>query len=207
MASGIHDHTALWQLVKQGDRTAFDQVYHLYAAPVFTMVYKHIRSRADAGDITQEVFMDLWDKRADITIQSSLFNYLYSVARNRTFRYIKRNAARPESLELLQELLHEQGIPLVFQEAYSASAIRTMESSVASEIAGLPAQMKKVYQLNQEAGMSVPEIAELLLISPNTVKNHLSKVRKRLRQTISRLATIFITLFIVLLPLARFMAI
>jgi len=202
MTSGNHDHAALWQQVKQGDRTAFDQVYHLYAAPVFAMVYKHIHSRADAGDITQEVFMDLWDKRADITIQSSLFNYLYSVARNRTFRYIKRNAARPESLELLQELLNEQDMPLVFQEAYSASAIRTMESSVASEIAGLPAQMKKVYQLNQEAGMNVNEIAELLLISPNTVKNHLSKVRKRLRQTVSRLTFLLFTLFIVLLTVA-----
>lgn len=206
MASGTQDHTALWQLVKQGDRTAFDQVYHLYAAPVFTMVYKHIRSRADAGDITQEVFMDLWDKRADITIQSSLFNYLYSVARNRTFRYIKRNAARPESLDLLQELLDEQAMPLAFQETYSASAIRTMESSVASEIDGLPVQMKKVYQLNQEAGMSVTEIAALLLISPNTVKNHLAKVRKRLRQTVSRLASVFITLFIVLLTTASFLA-
>ncbi|MDR6568870.1 RNA polymerase sigma-70 factor, ECF subfamily [Chitinophaga ginsengisegetis] len=207
MASGIHDHAALWQQVKQGDRTAFDQVYHLYAAPIFSMVYKHIRSRADAGDITQEVFMDLWDKKADITIQSSLFNYLYSIARNRTLRYIKRNAARPESLDLLQELLNEQGMPLVFQEAYSASVIRTMESSVANEIAGLPAQMKKVYHLNQEAGMSVPEIAELLLISPNTVKNHLSKVRKRLRQAVSRLTFLFFMFFIVLLTAARWLVI
>ncbi|MET6999877.1 RNA polymerase sigma factor [Chitinophaga defluvii] len=202
MVSGIQDHTALWQLVKQGDRTAFDQIYHLYAAPVFAMVYKHIHSRADAGDITQEVFMDLWDKRATINIESSLFNYLYSVARNRTFRYIKRNAARPESLELWQELIDGQHMLRVFQETYSASAIRTIASSVAGEIDGLPEQMKKVYQLHQEAGMSVTEIAALLLISPNTVKNHLAKVRKRLRQTVSRLTFLFFTLSIIWLIIA-----
>ena len=95
MAAGIQNDTILWQQVKQGDRTAFDRMYRLYASPVFAMVYKHISSRADAEDITQEVFLDMWTKRMSINIQSSLFNYLYSAARNRTLRYIKTNAARP----------------------------------------------------------------------------------------------------------------
>lgn len=197
MASGTQHDIALWQLVKQGNRTAFDQVYHLYASPVFAMVYKHIRNRADAEDIMQEVFMDLWDKRADINIQTSLFNYLYSVARNRTFRYIKSNAALPQSLELFQQLLDDQA---VFQETYSRNTIRHIESSVSSEIAALPEQMKKVYKLSQESGMSIAEIAESLLISPNTVKNHLSKVRKRLHATVSRLSSLFFTLFCLILP-------
>lgn len=194
MASDNPNDTALWLRVKQGDRTAFDQVYHLYVSPVFTMVYKHIQSRADAEDIIQEVFLDLWEKRNGITIQNSLFNYLYSMARYRTLRYIKLNAARPESLDLFQQILNEHYQPATDPELYSDARIRSIDTSIAGEIEGLPEQMKKVYLLNTEAGMSIPEIAESLLISPHTVKNHLAKVRKRLRDALSRLGSLFFML-------------
>ncbi|MRG44103.1 sigma-70 family RNA polymerase sigma factor [Chitinophaga sp. SYP-B3965] len=179
--------TELWQQVKQDNRSAFDQVYHRYAAPLFAMAYKHIRSRADAEDIIQEVFLDIWEKRKEILIQHSLFNYLYSTVRYRTLRYIKANDARPESLDLLQELLNNATQP----EIYTDAQIRSIDMSVAGEIAGLPEQMKKVYLLNTEGGKSIPEIADLLLISPHTVRNHLSKVRKRLRHVISRFTALF----------------
>lgn len=189
MTSGIQNDTVLWQQVKQGNRSAFDQVYHLYASPLFAMAYKHIRSRADAEDIIQEVFLDIWEKRMDIVIQQSLFNYLYSAVRYRTLRYIKINGARPESLDLLQDLLNEQ--PVTHPEIYTDAQISSIDTSVAGEIAGLPEQMKKIYLLNTEGGMSIPEIADRLLISPHTVRNHLSKVRKRLRLVVSRFTTLF----------------
>jgi RNA polymerase sigma-70 factor (family 1) len=193
MAANFSGDIELWRQVKQGDRFAYDQLYHLYASPIFAMVYKHIPNRADAEDILQDVFIDLWDKRLDISIENSLFNYLYTMARNRTLRYIKKTAARPESLELLQQLMHEHEMPMVLQDVYSESEIRHIESKISNEVDELPEQMKKVYQLNQDSGMSISQIAELLLISPNTVKNHLSKVRKRLRHTVSKMATVFFT--------------
>ncbi|WEK38216.1 MAG: sigma-70 family RNA polymerase sigma factor [Candidatus Pseudobacter hemicellulosilyticus] len=206
MVKSIQNDTEIWQLVKEGDRAAFDQLYHQYASPVFAMVYKHLRNRSDAQDITQEVFLDIWEKRNAITIQSSLFNYLYTTARNRMLRYIRQNAFRPESLDFLRQLLDEQHLPQTYQDSYPESAIRSIESSIVDEIAGLPEQMKKVYRLSTETGMSIPEIANHLLISPYTVKNHLSKVRKRLRQTVSRLSSLFFALFVLLLITARLLS-
>ncbi|RPD39877.1 RNA polymerase sigma factor [Chitinophaga barathri] len=200
MAAGTQNDTVLWQQVKQGDRSAFDLVYHRYAPPLFAMAYKHIRSRADAEDIIQEVFLDIWEKRMDITIQQSLFNYLYSAVRYRTLRYIKVNNARPESLDLFTELLNDQTGAATHPEVYTAGKIRSIDTSVAGEIAGLPEQMKKVYLLNTEEGMSIQEIAERLLISPHTVRNHLSKVRKRLRHVVSRLTSLFFSLLLSLAP-------
>ncbi len=72
MTAGIQNDILLWQQVKQGDRPAFDQLYHRYAGPIFAMVYKHIRNRADAEDIIQEVFLSMWEKRMAIDIQHSL---------------------------------------------------------------------------------------------------------------------------------------
>ncbi|MGN7720438.1 RNA polymerase sigma factor [Chitinophaga sp. 22620] len=191
MTAGIQNDILLWQQVKQGDRPAFDQLYHRYAGPIFAMVYKHIRNRADAEDIIQEVFLSMWEKRMAIDIQHSLFNYLYSTARNRTLRHIKLNGSRPESLDLFRELLDEHGLAETSHETHSRARMREIESSIAGEIAGLPEQMKKVYLMNSDGGMSIPEIAGLLQISPHTVRNHIAKVRKRLRRIVSRLASLF----------------
>jgi RNA polymerase sigma-70 factor (ECF subfamily) len=76
---------------------------------------------------------------------------------------------------------------LVMQEEVVATAafleeeLASREAVVSSELAQLPAQMKKVYVLSAEQGKSIREISEELLVSPYTVKNHLQKIRKRLR--------------------------
>ena len=182
---------ALWPLIQQGDLSAFDRLYHLHVQVIFSTIYKHIRNRCDAEDLTQEVFTDLWANRAAIIIERSLFNYLYSIARYKTLRYLSQKVMKPESLELFSEAMAATGWLAAPVEGYAATKILAAESAVAREIAQLPAQMKKVYELNTDGGMSIAEIAHALVLSPYTVKNHLAKVRKRLRLTASRFTSLF----------------
>jgi len=182
----MDDHQ-LWLLIREGDRRAFDSIYHRYAEVIFSSIYKHISSRPDAEDILQETFIALWEKRHKITIESSLFNYLYSMARYRTLSYMRSNSVRPVSVELLD--------PLIREDSMTERTIRFAESAVQQEIQRLPEQMRRVYQLNSESGMDPRQIAEHLSISPNTVKNTLVKARKRLRHVAMRLASFFFTFF------------
>ena len=190
MATSIQSGIELWELIRQGDRNAFDNVYHQYVSQLFTLAYKHIPNRTDAEDIVQEVFLDIWEKRREIIIHSSLFNYLYSTTRYKILRFIKDNNTRPESLELFQELLQQYSLP----QEHSDARLRSIDSFVTTTITGLPEQMKKVYLLNTEEGMSVTAIADHLQIAPQTVRNHLAKVRKRLYDVVSRLASLFLSL-------------
>jgi RNA polymerase sigma-70 factor (ECF subfamily) len=181
------DDNQLWLLIKEGDRRAFDSIYHQYAGVIFSSIYKHIPSRQDAEDLLQETFIALWEKRQTITIESSLFNYLYSMARYRTLSYMRHNAIRPVSVDLLD--------PLLWDDSMTERTIRFAESAVLQEIQRLPEQMRRVYQLNSESGMDPRQIARHLSISPNTVKNTLVKARKRLRHAATRLASFFFTFF------------
>jgi RNA polymerase sigma-70 factor (family 1) len=183
----IPDHQ-LWLSVQQGNRQAFDELYQRYAQPIFASVYRHIDNRHDAEDLTQEVFMNMWVKREQISIASSLFNYLFSVARYKTLRYMREKAIRPAGLDGL--LLLEEPVEM----APTTLHLRDVAARVAQEVAALPEKMKKVYELNQDKGLSVSEIATQLHISPNTVRNHLAKVRTRLRSTVSRLSSFFFSL-------------
>lgn len=190
MTNRFQNGIELWELIRQGDRNAFDRVYHQYVSQLFVLAYKHIPNRSDAEDLVQEVFMDIWEKRKDIVIQSSLFNYLYSTTRYKVLRFMKTNSIRPESLELFQHLLQYSAQP----ETHTDATIRSIDNSVNTAIDSLPEQMKKVYLLNTEAGMSVSAIADQLQLSPQTVRNQLSKVRKRLYAVVSRFASLLCSL-------------
>lgn len=186
MTNSFENGIELWELIRQGDRAAFDAVYHQYVSQLFVLAYKHIPNRTDAEDIVQEVFLDIWEKRNEIVIHSSLFNYLYSTARYKILRFIKTSSIRPESLDLFRELLDKYSLP----EEHSDARLRSINNSVITAIDDLPEQMKKVYLLNTEEGMSVTAIADQLQLAPQTVRNHLSKVRKRLYAVVSRLASV-----------------
>ncbi|MHA4806901.1 RNA polymerase sigma factor [Flavitalea flava] len=179
----IYREREIWRAVQRGDMKAFDELYQLYIQVVYSAVYKHIGHRQDAEDLTQEVFLDLWKRRGQITIQTSLFNYIYSIARYKTLRYIRDKGIHPRSLDLL--IMEDEGYsPLPERD------IRRAAAKVAMEVASLPLQMKKVFELSEENNFSVAEIAEELQISPNTVRNHLAKARTRLRNIVSRLAVL-----------------
>jgi RNA polymerase sigma-70 factor, ECF subfamily len=192
MATSIQNGIEAWELIRQGDLASFDKIYHQYVSQLFALAYKHIPNRTDAEDIVQEVFLDIWEKRQEIVIQSSLFNYLYSTTRYKILRFLKASNTRPESLDLFQELLQQYSLP----EEHSHSKLRAIDHSITTAITDLPEQMKKVYLLNTEAGMSVTAIADQLDIAPQTVRNHLAKVRKRLYGVVSRLASLLFSLLV-----------
>ncbi|MBS1663766.1 MAG: hypothetical protein JST68_22165 [Bacteroidetes bacterium] len=75
--SNTIDHKQLWLRVKEGDKSAFDRLYDLHVQALFAVVHRHIDNRADAEDIVQEVFLDFWEQKEQITIERSVFKYLY----------------------------------------------------------------------------------------------------------------------------------
>jgi RNA polymerase sigma-70 factor (ECF subfamily) len=80
----------------------------------------------------------------------------------------------------------------VLTAAFREEELESREALVSSELEQLPAQMKRVYLLSAEQGKSIREISEELLVSPYTVKNHLQKIRKRLRTAAVKLSAFFL---------------
>lgn len=171
----------LWKRIQEDDRTAYECVYRQNLPVIFALVCKHIDNRDDAEDVTQDVFLSVWEQRKQIVLQKKLFSYLYSVARFKTFQY-NRNKGRlvmyQQQWEEFQEEENQASIP---PEAFVRSEILQLENNMTREIDNLPPQMKRIYQLNIEEGLSSEQIADQLIISEHTVKKHLVNIKKRLR--------------------------
>ena len=179
----------LWQLVTQEDNTAaFEQLYRRYMHVLMAAIYKWTEDSAEAEDILQEVFLDLWEKRRHIKLKNEIFSYLYSITRYMIFDRLR---AKKLSDRQLQAWFSVSGEAAELTVAFREDELEKKEIIVSSELAQLPAQMKRVYLLSAEQGKSIREISEELLVSPYTVKNHLQKIRKRLRNAALRMSSFF----------------
>ena len=190
MQSGRHSDKELWRLISQADdRAAFEQLYRRTLHALMGAIYKWSNDEAEAEDILQELFLDLWEKRSKIRIQNEVFSYLYSMARYKIFDRLREKQLSEKQVQAWTLVMQEDA---VLTAAFREAELADREALVSSELAQLPAQMKKVYLLSAEQGKSIREISEELLVSPYTVKNHLQKIRKRLRTAAVRLSSFFL---------------
>ncbi len=166
----------LCALLKEGNEKAFAEIFNRYQAPLFDFAYKRIRDKDEAKDIVQEIFVRLWNNRADHQIKTSLRSYLYRCVLNGTLNYISHQVIREEYVQSLQHMIdepaHEADYPI--REA-------DMENLIKSEIAALPPKMREVFELRKLEYLSNKQIAGKMGISEQTVETHMKRALKVLR--------------------------
>jgi RNA polymerase sigma-70 factor (family 1) len=158
------------------DEQAFSQLFHRYRDKIFAVAFKLTDSSTMAGEVVQEVFLKVWMRRDTLAGINDPESYLFIMARNCVFSSLKKIARR-------------QAIESDWQSFASASENSTenkLETDEYTEllrqaVEALPLQQKQVYILSHEEEMTRNEIAELLQISPETVKTHLSRAVKTVR--------------------------
>ncbi|MBS1604838.1 MAG: sigma-70 family RNA polymerase sigma factor [Bacteroidetes bacterium] len=190
MQSDRRSDKELWRLIShEGDRAAFEQLYRRTLHALMGAIYKWSDDATEAEDILQEVFLDLWEKRGKIKIQNEVFPYLYSMARYKIFDRLRAKQLSEKQIQTWIMVMQEEA---VLTAAFRVEELESKEALVTSELEQLPAQMKRVYLLSAREGKSIREISEELLVSPYTVKNHLQKIRRRLRTAALRLSSLLL---------------
>lgn len=187
------DHKLLQDLSK-GSNEAFTLLYDKYSGMLCRFVIKFIKSPDLADDITQEVFMQLWENRTTITDIHSLRPWLFTLAKNRTFNVLKRAAiddsAKSEILKHYQISHNATEKDLVTKE-YLAFIKTVLDT--------LPPQSAKVFQLCREENKSYDEVAAILGISRNAVKKHMVRSMKVLKGAVEKDLGISLTVLLTLL--------
>ena len=166
---------------KKGDEIAFRQLFEKYWQDLFQLACKRLRSKDDASDIVQEVFLSLWNNIQQVEIEDSLGAYLFVSLRNKIFNHYEKQALR------LKYLLSQPFNPVQSEELiWSNINSKELRSVVAAEISRMPAKMKEIYLLSREQQLSINDIAELLLLAPQTVKNQLHRALERIRESLRK---------------------
>jgi RNA polymerase sigma factor (sigma-70 family) len=186
MAKHTQTDDELWVQVREDRHEAFERLYFRYLKPIFTEIHKRILDRDEAEDLTQEVFLTLWEKRATIQPRGAFYPYVYGMAVNRVLNYFRRNKIPSSFIKAWETLPEDLAQLSELPEAFKNDEALEMEQLLKEERDNLPQKMRKVYDLRYEKKLSIAEIASDLSISPNTVHNHLKEVRKRFTQSLQK---------------------
>jgi len=174
----------LLQLLSEDDNQAFTEIYNRYWAKLFYLTGKKIGDLQESENIVQDIFLDLWNRRAALDIQN-LEGYLVVATRYRVINYL----AKLDLLKKTQTNRYEQ------QDLSTENwvAFADMKHWLEEMVATLPQQCKLAYEL-RDAGYSYKEIATVMSISEKTVENHIGKALKTLRIGMSKLFVFFLFL-------------
>ena len=173
------DDRELLERLRAGDQSAFDSIFRAHYPHLVAFAQGLLRDRSAAEDSAQEVMLELWRRRAELTIHESLRAYLLRATRNRSLNQL-RHAKVQRNAE--PHLVSEDSITATGTGELVAAELHTAFSSAVSE---LPPACREVFLLSRGQGLKYAEIAETLGISIKTVESQMGKALRHLRLRLS----------------------
>lgn len=182
--------------IANGDEQAFSGLFHRYRDKVYSVAFKLTGSSFIAAEVVQEVFTKVWTRRETLPGISDFESYLFIMARNCVLTSLRRTA-RQQSTESDWNLM----VNTTEKSAESRLIADEYTDLLREAVDALPFHQRQVYLLSQEEEMTRSQIAELLQISPETVKSHLARASRSVRAfCASRLGITLALLLIFLSP-------
>ena len=157
----------------------FEEAFRYYYRPLFLFAYGYVMSEEEAENIVQSVFAGMWENRKRLPENLNLKAYLYSSVKHACLRYFRR-------LRLLDEYKKRQAEALVLSFADDdVEDDKELVALVQQALSKLSEQQRKIVELHVMEGKKYLEIAEQLALSENTVRTHLKRAYKILRENLS----------------------
>jgi RNA polymerase sigma-70 factor (ECF subfamily) len=172
--------------LRDGSQEAYKTVYLQWRKPIYLLLLKLTGSDVDAEDITQDVFIKLWESREKVDPERDIRSLLYLIARRSAINYFDRKKTRDKFSRncMFDEIDYENSYDIVV--AKETELLKELALSRMSE------QRSRIYRMNVEENLNAEEIAAKLGVSHGTVYNQISAAKKDLRELISLFMLLFI---------------
>lgn len=159
------------------ERQAFRRVFDTYKERLFVYIKSFSGSDYIAEEMTQEVFVKLWQKRKDLGHVDNLDQYIFRIAKNKTLNYLIEVAADAKASAALKQRIVADFNPSL-EKMYADESAALIQKAVAS----LPPQRRKIYEMSRKQGLKLEEIAAELNLTRSTAKNHLTLALRDVRE-------------------------
>ena len=167
--------------LKNDDRNAMDSLFNTYWEFVFDAAFRKLGDEDVASDITQELFISIWENRATLKVDTSLHAYLYGAVKFRVINHFRTQTMRDGHQAELSYLMEQQYV----DPTDAKLMVNDLEDAVEEALSRLPERMRLVVRMSRLQDRSVKEIAEELGVSIQTVKNQITAGMKILKKELS----------------------
>ena len=171
--------------LQASDQAAYANIFQAMQEPLLRYLYRITKDEALSLDVLQDVFMKLWEKRADIKVQVSFKALLYTMARNRALNVI-RNRSR---MTYDSELVTENSTEIVESRVEENLQASQLDAFFKSWIKEMPPRRAEAFVLSRYHAMTNREIGEVMGLSKRTVDTHIVHALRHLRMRYDQLGT------------------
>jgi RNA polymerase sigma-70 factor (family 1) len=178
--------------IKQGKEKEFEVLFKQYYSQMCGLAVKYLKDMDLAEEIVQDIFYNIWKKRKDLNITSSVKSYLFRSVYNNCLQYIhhqkvvnkytteKKYEPNYETVDPMDELRHTE-----------------LMHALNKALSVLPERTRNIFYLSRFEGLKYHEIADKLAISIKTVEANMGKALKHLRFSLSDY-TVYVFILLIL---------
>jgi len=165
-----------------GGEASFEELVRRYQRPIVSYVYRMLNDYDNSLDVTQEVFIKVYNSLERYSCDYKFSTWLYRIAHNAAIDHLRRNSMNSQSIETdngdgTYQLQIESPNPTPEQDRERSEWRAEIESVVRE----LPAAYRDLILLRHSRDLSYDEIAEITDLPLGTVKNRLFRAREMMR--------------------------
>lgn len=176
------------EAIRQGNQAGFREFYIHYHQPIYNFINSLINSPHDAEDLTQDVFIKIWEKRDGLDPDRGIKAYIFKLARNNAYNHIRKRNSEDNYLA--------HGVLANNEEFASDEEFIAYQTEITHRIAiaAMPDLRQQIYLMHHDKEMSHEEIARRLNMEKTAVTNHISRARKDIERAVQAMLVLLATL-------------
>jgi RNA polymerase sigma factor (sigma-70 family) len=179
MSTGLNDNEII-ALILKGDQQAYATLVNRYKSYVFTLALRFTKSREDAEEVSQDIFIKAYRYLNDFRGDSKFSTWLYTIVNTTCITFLRKKKLQVHSLdnEKVFEVADSQDSGLRANMAEQKSRIAMVNNAI-NLLGADDAEIITLFYKNEQ---TLEEIASILGIEPNTAKVRLHRARTRLKE-------------------------
>lgn len=167
-------------LLGQNSQDAFRLLYDRYWKKMLVRAFTQLQSHADAEEVVQDAFINLWNRRNKLQIRHSFHTYIAAVVR---YEVMAKIAGKKKALVSIEDV---QTVPVVDDSTQEWLNFSDLRKEIDAAVEALPEKCRLVFRMSRNEGLSEKQISEELDIAQKTVEAHMSSALKKLRIKFSK---------------------
>lgn len=176
--------------LKGGEMKSFEIIYRLYNSHIYNFIYRMIKNTSVSKDLTQDVFLQIWNTKNNIKYDNNFEGYLFTMTRNTVYQYIRREVLLQNYINKLGKDKDEKTDVNIEGELDN----KYFEERISELIEELPEARRRIFLLYWKSDLSYKEIAQTLSLSEKTIATQVNRSLQFLRDRMTNIAPIAILL-------------
>lgn len=180
----VTNDASLAERIRAGDARGLEALFRVYYEPLCRFAASYVRSDADAEDLVQGTFVQLWEQRDRWVLRGSVRAYLYTAVRNAALNVLKHRLVEQRTLgdDSIRRIGMAERVPTPHEYAVG----QEVEQAIDRAISALPERYRQVITLRAQHHLTIPEIARILDLPVKTAETRAARAVQALRAALDR---------------------